>query len=194
MQDTANNYLYTKSAQTLIDNIKVQNNSSLRKMIMQSADQEATILLNKFAFYRYFKEEDSLICGFFSIKDLYLTYETFRIREDDIIHPKGFIHEIEFFIKCLVFAKCTNTETELIHGLPGKKQRAKIDKEKYFNESGVDVILVNAKYNKIVIRDEPFYVNTHGRFQPCGKNREYVKYIIIEGYFKKGYKREYKNQ
>jgi hypothetical protein len=126
----------------------------------------------------------------------YCTYEAFKIRIDGIRHPKYLqgesVPEIDFFIKAMIFIKCTNTEIELLENKPNGKKRVKVDNEKYLLDTNKDVVLVNSKYNKLVLRTEKFWVNPHGRFQRYGEGNKLVKYIIIDGYYKKGYKREYK--
>lgn len=196
LQNTKKNYLLTKSAIEIIENIKINYNSSLYKLIIEKSDFEATIIIDKENFIRYYLENNKLNCIFFSNKNNYLKYEAFSILGNSIHHgniKKLFkIPEINMFLKIMIFIKCTNVESEILSQKKGSLKRVKIDNEKYLLESSHEVILIHSKYNKILIRNEKFYVNTHGRFQRHGKDLSLIKYIIIEGYYKKGYIRSYK--
>ena len=213
-------YLLTKTAIDTINNVKFKNNEDFRQMLIENADLDATILIDKFSYFRYYIDVDGGIAcmhiKFIPVDNeeidkvtankmkkagynpdhanKQLKYEAFKIRRDELYHPdldKGReIPEIEFFLKALVFIKCTNTQVEVLS--PRKAVRTKINNEKFVLEVDQEVTLVNSKFNQIIIRNEQFWVNPHGRFQRHGPERKLVKYIIIDGYYKNGYKRGFK--
>lgn len=67
--------------------------------------------------------------------------------------------------------------------------------EKYLNETSKEMTLLNCSWFTELIRDTPFTVNGHLRWQPCGEKNSKRKLIWIDGFEKKGYNRKpIKNQ
>jgi len=67
------------------------------------------------------------------------------------------------------------------------KQKHKINGEKHFNESKNDILILDCKWFTDLIRDTPFTVRGHLRWQPHGEKRSKRKLIWIDEFEKSGY-------
>lgn len=213
--DTENNYVISKPAQETIENIKLDDPVKTFPMIIEKADDQGTLLLNKEEFFRYYRinqtGEDHLIGIWVKkeldpngktamidgemVKDFYFYYESFRIMPDEFSHPdmyKGMHPKIKEFIKTLIFVKCSNIETYLMRPME-KARPPKMQDSKWINKAGIPVTLVNADWNRMYIKAEGFKVRGHVRFQRHGKENKEIKIIYIDSYTKKGYKRQFHN-
>lgn len=215
MHDTRTNYVLSKTAQETIGMIKLDKPANVFSMIIENADEQATFLLDKDRFIRYYRTNDigddslaAIYCQRHEVeggqtfvykdqkmKDYYLTYETFRIMKDDFAHPdktlKGIMHEkIVEFIKTLIFVKCSNVESYEMKPME-KARPPKMQDNKWINKSGRHVTLVNADWNRMYVKTEGFMVRGHVRFQRHGKENKLIKIIYIDSYQKKGYKRQF---
>jgi hypothetical protein len=63
---------------------------------------------------------------------------------------------------------------------------------KYFNEGKNDLTILDCTWFTQLIRDTPFTVNGHFRWQPCGINHSKRKLIWIDSFEKQGYNRQAK--
>ena len=70
---------------------------------------------------------------------------------------------------------------------PGKKNNSTQLSKQIKNSSINNIIVVNSRYNTIVIRNEEFGVRGHFRIQPCGPNKQETKLIWIDSFKKSGY-------
>ncbi len=77
---------------------------------------------------------------------------------------------------------------------PGEKHGTRKQPDSIYNESDLDVIIVNNNWNITSIRNEGFDVSGHFRLQPCGVGLNDVRLIFIQPFKKKGYIRKAKNQ
>lgn len=212
MTSTEINYLLSNEARATVDKIKLSNPIDVFEMIIEAADEGATILLGKDHYFRYYRiddiGDDCLVCFWGErvftgnegvvdgkvIKDFYFNYETFRIMKDDWSHPdmleKGLIPEIILFVKAIIFISCTNVEPYVMK--PSQKARpVNMADKKWINKSGMEVTLINADWNRMYISTDGFDVQGHIRFQRHGKGNKEVKIIYINPYRKQGYQRKY---
>lgn len=79
-------------------------------------------------------------------------------------------------------------ETKIVK--PNEKHR--LYGVKYFNESKSPFTILDCNWFTNLIRDTPFTVNGHFRWQPCGINLSKKKLIWIDTFEKKGYTRKAK--
>ncbi len=63
---------------------------------------------------------------------------------------------------------------------------------KYFNESKSPFTVLDCTWFTDLVRDTPFSVSGHWRWQPCGVNRSKQRLIFIEPFEKTGYHRTHK--
>lgn len=127
-------------------------------------------------------------------------FDTFIIHLDEEKYPDGFMPENEIwgqnpinkerFVKLLLFIELSEPVIEIIKN----NQKIKLDDNweksmegKVKNESGVNVILVNTMWNKVIINDSSFSVKGHIRIQPYGPGRQLYKPIWIDEFQKNGY-------
>lgn len=196
---------------------KVQSHSELIKFdkinlgwFRKLKNQSSTYILSRDEFYRFYVEEGREMYIFHFYKNLnpklnnetyqdYL-FDTFAIYFDENKFPDGYMPENKIlnqnpenkkrFTKLLLFIELSEPEILEIKNNNkiklGDNWEKQMDK-KVLNESGVDVILVNTLWNKIIIRNGSFKVTGHIRMQPYGTNRELYKPIWIEDYEKTGY-------
>lgn len=127
-------------------------------------------------------------------------FDTFIIYIDEQKHPDGFMPDNtvwgqdpvnrERFLKLMLFIELSEPEVHIIKN-NGKVKLTNGDKredeDKFKNESGVDVTLINTLWNKIVINETGFSVKGHIRIQPYGPGREWYKPIWINEFQKSGY-------
>lgn len=196
ISQTNDNYLITKNALETIKNIKYTDSKELRELIINSYTEPTTIIFDKINYLRFVKVNDNKIGCFYVYKlnDDNIYYDSFAITNEEIINCDNSKNIIDLVIKTLIFIKCTNTEILYLSPKLNKPKKCIISDEKYVlcNDMQVDVKLVTSMYNKFIIKTDKFWVNTHGRFQHHGEGNILVKYIIIEGYYKNGYKRGFK--
>jgi len=127
-------------------------------------------------------------------------FDTFIIHLDEEKYPDGFMPENEEwgqnpvnkerFVKLLLFIELSEPVIEIIKD----NQKIKLNNDweksmdgKVKNESGVNVILVNTLWNKVIINDSGFSVKGHIRIQPYGPGRTLYKPIWIDEFQKSGY-------
>lgn len=127
-------------------------------------------------------------------------FDTFKIYIDEEKYPDGFMPENEIwqqnptnkqrFVKLLLFVELSEPVIEILKD----NQKIKLDETweksmdgKVLNESGLNVILVNTMWNKVIIKDSGFSVKGHIRIQPYGPGRNLYKPIWIDEFQKNGY-------
>jgi len=81
-----------------------------------------------------------------------------------------------------------NCETEQKIVKPREKYRA--NGEKHFNESKSDFVILDCKWFTELIRDTPFHVKGHLRWQVHGVGKQKRKLIWIQDFEKQGYHRK----
>lgn len=89
-------------------------------------------------------------------------------------------------LKTLFFLEYGRTETTVVNN---KSKKAKVDGEKYRNDTGETVEIVGAPYYTNIIRTDGFKVKGHWRFQPYGAGRTRKELIWIDEFEKHGYTR-----
>ena len=77
-------------------------------------------------------------------------------------------------------------ETKILH--PSAKHRA--DGVKYFNESRSNITILDCRWFTELVRDAPFHVNGHLRWQACGEKFSKRKLTWVSEYQKQGYRRQ----
>jgi hypothetical protein len=180
-------YLFTETAQALIEKIKVAESFDLE--ILRKLPEGET------HFFSFLYGRDRVIYCRWSNNDLSIL-ELSRhagkegIRRDISLvglksKPKTFTESLVNAIRCLIFLKLT--EPEIIHLAPGEKHGTR--KKGHYNATPLPVIIVDRNWNKFTVRTEGFGVSGHLRMQPCGKGNADLKLIWISPFEKRGYVR-----
>jgi hypothetical protein len=95
-------------------------------------------------------------------------------------------HWMNSLLTVIYFIQNCQTETKVC--LPGKK--IKHNSEGIMNESQKKITVLDCKWFTDLMRDIPFGVTGHLRWQPCGKGLQMEKLIWIADYKKNGYHRK----
>lgn len=77
---------------------------------------------------------------------------------------------------------------------PGKKHGSAGSPTNLLNETREKITILDCKWFTNIIRDTPFLVNGHLRWQPVGPGRNKRRFVWIEEYTKKGYHTHAKKQ
>jgi hypothetical protein len=94
---------------------------------------------------------------------------------------------VDFLFTFVLFKKYVEVETVVLK----PKQKTKVQRQKYFNESSNDVTIIDSTYFRTIIV-EGFSVRGHFRWQRYGKGLEQKKLIWIDEFEKKSYVRKAK--
>lgn len=94
---------------------------------------------------------------------------------------------VDFLFTFVLFKKYVEVETVVLK----PKSKAKVQKEKYFNESSNDITIIDSNYFRTIII-EGFSVRGHFRWQRYGKKLEQKKLIWIDEFLKRSYIRKAK--
>lgn len=105
-----------------------------------------------------------------------------RYEEETLIN---FTPIINFVFTFVLFKKYVDVETVMLK----PKQKTKVNKEKFFNDSPKNVTVIDSTYFRTIIV-EGFSVRGHFRWQRYGKGLKQKKLIWIEGFEKKSYVRK----
>lgn len=93
-------------------------------------------------------------------------------------------------LACHYFINNCEIETKIV--APSKKERdANV---KFYNESKSPFTILNCNWFTNLVRDTPFSVKGHLRWQPCGEGHKKRKLIWIDEFEKSGYKRNAQKQ
>lgn len=107
---------------------------------------------------------------------------------DSDITPKDlFLQVWADFMALLYFTEMCEIETKLVQ--PDKKFRDK-GGSKIYNNTKNNITFLDCRWFTELIRNTPFTVTGHLRWQPCGENRNKRKLIWIEPFEKQGYHRK----
>jgi hypothetical protein len=179
------NYLFTKTAQEVIENIKVSESFDLE--ILRTLPTDET------RFFNFLYGKDRYIGCLWNNNDLYIIdlYRdpNTRLVERNVVlvslksSPKVFSATLTDAIKCLIFLKLT--EPEIIHLAAGQKHGTR--KEGHYNATALPVIIVDSTWNQYIVRIEGFGVSGHFRLQRHGKGNMDLKLIWIKPFQKHGY-------
>jgi hypothetical protein len=112
--------------------------------------------------------------------------------EDGNIYSDSFKLQawLESICSVLYFIDNCEVETKVI----ASNKKDKFKGEKYLNETSKDYTVLDCGWFTELIRDTPFHVNGHLRWQPCGERHTKRKLIWVDSFEKKGYKRNAKKQ
>ena len=162
-----------------------------------TAGKKITILINDRLFFRYLVTDKSILCIWVLTEPImyegreenYMRYTTFRINTENgsISLPDSEKEEtrtlFKKFIQYLTFLEFSELETVTLkpQGKTGTKKEGK-----YFNDSRVNVTIVDSTWNKTIVRIGEFGVSGHLRLQNTKIGK---KLIYIKEYTKKGYKK-----
>jgi hypothetical protein len=113
-------------------------------------------------------------------------------RESDGYKPESLIAEIfQSYLSILFFIEFCEIETKVL----SPKEKTKIAGQKYYNEQGKSpVTILDCRWFTELIRNAPFGVRGHLRWQRCGEGRSKRKLIWIDSFEKKGYHRRAQKQ
>lgn len=98
--------------------------------------------------------------------------------------------EVRYMLNFMLFKKYAPVDIEVVGMM--KKRVSSVSKEKTVNDTGIDVILLDSRWFRSIIRTEGFSVRGHFRLQPC-KDSDGLwtrKLIYINEYEKHGYHRQ----
>jgi hypothetical protein len=181
------NHLFTKTAQEVVNNIKVSESFDLE--ILRTLPENETLLFN------FLYGKDRIIYCRWNNNELYVidlqryTDKPGIKRGVSLISLKSnsnpFNNTTIDAIKCLIFLKLT--DPEIIHIAAGKKHGTR--KQGYYNDTSLPVIIVDSTWNKYIVRTEGFGVSGHFRMQRYGKGNTDLKLTWIKPYQKHGYVR-----
>lgn len=107
--------------------------------------------------------------------------------------PEGKPHSDDAFLQEYINGVLTaiyfihNCETEQRVVKPKEKYRS--GGEKHFNESNTPFVILDCKWFTELVRDTPFHVRGHLRWQAHGEGKRMRKLIWIDDFEKKGYHR-----
>lgn len=103
----------------------------------------------------------------------------------------GNIHD--YVMSFILFYNYTETETKILHSIDsGEQKKAKINGEKFLNNSKNEIEIIDSTYFTKIIRTGEFGVNGHFRVQRHGIENSETKIVYIEEYKKNGYTRNAK--
>lgn len=181
------NYLFTETAQEVINNIKVNELFDIEIL--------RTLPTGKTRFYNFLYGKDRFIHCVWNNDELHII-ELARYADNPAMKrsvalaslkscPKVFSDTLADAIKCLIFLKLT--DPEIIHLAAGEKYGTR--KQGHYNATPLPVIIVDSTWNQYIVRTEGFGVSGHFRMQRCGKGNADLKLTWIKPYQKHGYVR-----
>lgn len=103
-------------------------------------------------------------------------------------NPDIFIQMQSWLVGFLTFIKYCDIETKVVNA----KRREHVAGEKYVNETGFNIEIVDCTWFTNIIRDQQFGVSGHFRFQPHGPGMTKKRLQWISEYTKEGYHRKAK--
>jgi len=181
------NYLFTQTAQEVLDNIKVSDSFDLE--ILETLPRDET------HFYNFLYGKDRVIYCRWSDNMFFITDLDRSTNKEDIKRsvvlilskssPKVFSATLIDAIKCLIFLKLS--EPEIVHLAAGQKRGTR--KQGHYNASSLPVTIVDSTWNQKIVREEGFGVSGHFRIQRHGKGNMDLKLIWIKPFEKHGYVR-----
>ena len=96
------------------------------------------------------------------------------------------LHFVRGFLSTLWFVRNCDIEQKIIK----PKEKYRENGNKHYNESKSELIVLDCRWFTEMIRDIPFLVKGHFRWQPVGEGRSQKKLIWIEDFKKEGYHRK----
>lgn len=111
-------------------------------------------------------------------------------KEEGSFYLGHWVNDMKSVRDCMVFASATiyfiqNCELETKVVKPGEK--VKVHGDKHMNETSSPITMLDCNWFTTLVRDTPFTVSGHLRWQPCGPGFSKKKLIWIEGFKKEGY-------
>jgi hypothetical protein len=193
------NLLFSQTAIDVCKNIKLTKFEPAILKIKKS--KKITLLIDDNKFYRVAISEDEIMA--LCIKktvmpnnQYYVSYDSFKIypKLNTVSFPMGDYMKSEMFlefIKMLIFIEFSDVTEVLLK----PNQSIGTKKEgKYLNDSKNNFILVDSKWNNIIVSSGVFGVSGHFRLQRVGKDKQEVKLIYIKEFVKNGYVRGLKKE
>lgn len=208
---TNNNYLIKGTAMEMAKKIKLDDSFDMT-FLSNLPTKKATFLLGKELAFRYYKTQDTLHGVIYFLEGDIFSWVLFKVNlltgdvvlpdvkgKDDVI-PKNEIgfsqmddvyesEQFKLFIQLLIFVELSELVIEV---LPPNRTTGTKKSGKYFNQSRLDIAIVDSKWNITSIRNDGFLVNGFWRNQRYGKENRRVKYIFIAPFMKQGYIRKAK--
>ena len=96
------------------------------------------------------------------------------------------LYFVRGFLSTLWFIRNCDVDQKIIQ----PKEKFRENGNKHYNESESDLIILDCRWFTELIRDIPFLVKGHFRWQPIGEGRNRKKLIWIEDFKKEGYHRK----
>ena len=96
------------------------------------------------------------------------------------------LHFVRGVLSTLWFVKNCDIEQKILK----PKEKFRENGNKHYNESKSELIILDCRWFTELIRDIPFLVKGHFRWQPVGEGRSQKKLIWIDDFKKEGYHRK----
>jgi len=103
-----------------------------------------------------------------------------------ISKDKDISYFVRSFLTTLWFIRNCDVEQKIMK----PKEKYRENGNKHYNESENELIILDCRWFTELIRDIPFLVKGHFRWQPVGEGRNQKKLIWIEDFKKEGYHRK----
>ena len=149
----------------------------------------------KFGTYRYLLGNSQaiwMICQkgiitgiYYDERDMTAFEFDFDLDEDKYYAPKTQMEAFNRVAKLITFIELGDIETVILP--PGRNNGKTRNQGKVTNTSEFNVYVVDASWNKLIIRNEGFGVHGHFRLQACGPGYKDRELIWIKSFEKKGY-------
>ena len=188
MQETNVNYIFSQKAKDIIDLIKIQKSLKTEKMVFQSAEESATIIVNDKSFFRYYHENEVISIFFAGVIGKRVTHKTYNINKGWFSRENHMDIYLENFLRLLILIKCTNSEiinlksSKIIDG-----NSVKVGFQKYQNNSSHDIKIVHTEHKGIQFSGGENFVAPTGYFS---QSKDGIEFIIKTGYKVNGGKDE----
>jgi len=207
-------YLSSSINQTLTEDIKIR--EKLTDLVEELSPTEGIILLPNNGAFRtfnsiayavgnneYTNNQLAFSFSFYSLRGLEF-FVTGGFEQKKFTSLGLFAVDLEFYqgkdatieelinhaLNILLFMEFAEIETVITAGKKSKRSsKAKINKEKYVNESPIPIEIIDSNWFRKLIRTGAFNVSGHFRLQPHGPNNSLRKLIWIHEFEKQGYTR-----
>jgi hypothetical protein len=139
-------------------------------------------------FYMFSKEGTPLACLIDSAKhNIYLlryVSSVFNIEKSESGANEWLFHKTTYILIDCMFKQYAQVETKIIKG----NSKQKIGKEKYLNETKLDITYLDSKWFTTLVKSNRFKVRGHFRLQPKKQNGNWTRELIwIDDFEKSGY-------
>jgi hypothetical protein len=180
-------YLIMPSVDTCAEMIKIRENFAC-SIFGKIKDGEHVYLLGKSEFFRFVKFNGAIRGSYWNRNDRIAFEIGMLIDKDQYYFATEFSIQFSRIIRLMTFIELG--DIEVIYLEKGRNNGKSKNDGKITNTSDYNVYVVDASWNKLIIRTDGFAVRGHFRLQPCGANMADRKLIWIDAFEKHGYRRQ----